>query len=402
MIDPTNEVPDFVVQNANVLDIESDIEIKNTTLKFSEGFLCSISDEIIDHSEEMLSINVDEGWVLPALVDLHSHPAPIADPSVNRLSEDNPTERYGPIGTAQLHSNLKEALQAGIMGIRDMGTPEEAMDELSPYREGDLPPLIDSCVRPITGTDGHLSTIGYEVSSITDIRDAVAEVKSKGAAHIKAVKDFSIQEDLFRSLVTIAHDQGLPVLCHVHSEEETEMAIRAECDSIEHVFPPNEELAELAKKNNTTFVPTFYCSETTQWPQYLTDIDSSDMSIFSQWNKQIKKDAHVAIESDVEIGIGTDAGMPPVGFGDVWKEIQCLYDLGFSKERLIKSATTGGAEKIGMGSEWSIEEGTTAFLIVVDGDPREDIRFLKSAEPLVFDGIPLFSTMDHLLHDGKI
>jgi imidazolonepropionase-like amidohydrolase len=210
---------------------------------------------------------------------------------------------------------------------------------------------------------------------------------------MKTVKDSSLDDELFNFLVDMAQDRGLYVSCHAYTNEEITTAIQAGCDSIEHAFPPTYELAELAISNETIFVPTVYCSRTTSLPEELTDISYENRTIFEKWRKQLHENSDIAIDTGVDIGIGTDAGMPPIGFSNYLKEIRCLAELGFPTERLLQSATVSGAAQVGKIDDWTIAENTRPYLIILDDDPRDDLRYLESARPLVFQGIPIFDNL---------
>lgn len=392
-----DNIPTFTAYNANVLDPASNLTIEQKSLTFDAGSLISIDDQASDFGSSHISVDLTEKFVMPAFVDLHLHPAPIADPIFNCLSDQPPTGRYGPVGPELVHSNLREAFRSGVMYAKDMGTPEDALSQLDLYRDDRYYPHIDSCVRPITGVDGHLSTIGYEVETRDDVSNAISELTDAGATHVKIVKDKSLDDELFYSVVDISQEQGLYVSCHAYATEEVAAAIQAGCDSIEHALPPTHELAELAISNETIFVPTVYCSQTTSLPRELTDISDENHSIFEKWREELYENSNVAIHTDVNIGIGTDAGMPPIGFGNYVKEIRCLAELGFSIEQLLQSATISGAAQVGMIDDWTIAENTSPYLIVLDGDPRDDLRYLESARPLVFQGIPIFDYLHEFI-----
>jgi imidazolonepropionase-like amidohydrolase len=75
--------------------------------------------------------------------------------------------------------------------------------------------------------------------------------------------------------------------------------------------------------------------------------------------------------------------------GENTMELKLLVDQGFSPEEAIQAGTRVAAEVLGMENELgTIEEGKQADLIVVDGNPLEDITLLLKAEriPLIMQG----------------
>ena len=93
-----------------------------------------------------------------------------------------------------------------------------------------------------------------------------------------------------------------------------------------------------------------------------------------------------AVESGVEIAVGTDAGI--VAHRDVWKEMLYFVEHGgVSNEQALYWGTLGTARSIGVDDvTGSIEVGKWADLLLVDGDPRRDLSVLGSPLIVVASG----------------
>ncbi len=80
-------------------------------------------------------------------------------------------------------------------------------------------------------------------------------------------------------------------------------------------------------------------------------------------------------QAGVNIGIGTDAGVPFVYHGMIWREMEIFKRMGFSNREILQCATINNAkilkteDKIG-----SIEEGKLADLVVLAKNPLHDIK----------------------------
>jgi imidazolonepropionase-like amidohydrolase len=82
----------------------------------------------------------------------------------------------------------------------------------------------------------------------------------------------------------------------------------------------------------------------------------------------------------VRIIAGTDAGLS--AFTDFSAALGRYSDFGFSAEQIIAAATTEAASAIRLSATTgSLVEGLSADLLVVSGDPREDLNAL--AAPLM-------------------
>ena len=88
------------------------------------------------------------------------------------------------------------------------------------------------------------------------------------------------------------------------------------------------------------------------------------------------------------IGVGTDTcGTGLSFFGFFWKELKCLVEAGFSSLEVLKAATSGNAEIIGV-SDYvgTIEPGKYADFLVIKGNPLENIECIKDTKTVIKGG----------------
>jgi imidazolonepropionase-like amidohydrolase len=75
--------------------------------------------------------------------------------------------------------------------------------------------------------------------------------------------------------------------------------------------------------------------------------------------------------------MGTDSGVPFTRHGRNLDELKHLVEMGLSAQEAIRVSTLDSAKLLKLDSSiGSLDEGKTADLIVVDGDPLEDIGVL--------------------------
>jgi len=96
-------------------------------------------------------------------------------------------------------------------------------------------------------------------------------------------------------------------------------------------------------------------------------------------------------ESGVTLIAGTDAGigvtMP--GFS-IHEELAFYREAGLSNFEVLRTATVNAAGTHGvMGDLGSIEEGKAASLLLLDGNPLEDLGVLRDPVVVFLDGVPL-------------
>ena len=92
---------------------------------------------------------------------------------------------------------------------------------------------------------------------------------------------------------------------------------------------------------------------------------------------------------------GTDTPILPYGLGFII-EIEQLAEAGLGPAGAIRAATLTAAEALGLAGELGvIAPGARADLVLLDGDPLEDIRNLRRVRAVVADG--RLATLDQLL-----
>jgi imidazolonepropionase-like amidohydrolase len=83
----------------------------------------------------------------------------------------------------------------------------------------------------------------------------------------------------------------------------------------------------------------------------------------------------------VKVAAGTDVGMPHVRHGDLAYEMVHMAKAGMSNMAVIGAATRVAAEACGLdGMLGEVREGRAADLIVVDGNPLDDLSVLQRKE----------------------
>jgi imidazolonepropionase-like amidohydrolase len=90
------------------------------------------------------------------------------------------------------------------------------------------------------------------------------------------------------------------------------------------------------------------------------------------------------IDKGVKIVLGSDAGgVPYFKHGENAKELEVMVELGMSPMQAIISATKLAAECLGLQDKiGTMEPGKLADILVVDGNPLQDVGILSQEERL--------------------
>jgi len=170
-----------------------------------------------------------------------------------------------------------------------------------------------------------------------------------------------------RMIVKVAHGRGKTVTVHVQEAYLVEKALDAGVDDICHSQldePVPDHLIERMVEQGVSLVPTLEMSNT--WRPYL------QMS-WINLRRLVELGVDVAIGTDYSytFDIEFEIGMP-------LREMQLMESGGMTPMQIVVAGTKNSAHVCGLGHELgTLEKGKIADLIVVDGDPLEDLSVLK-------------------------
>ena len=186
------------------------------------------------------------------------------------------------------------------------------------------------------------------------------------------------------ALTDEAHKHNLRVMFHAETPQYTYEAVERGVDCVEHVIGAGAlstevpgGLIELMLNRKTYVVPTLIATLKVS-------------GHYRGWNKF--DDLMVTIkrfyDAGVNIATGTDAGAPEVQFGEaVHEEMGLMVKLGMSPMDVIVASTKTAAEALGKANELgTIEKGKLADMIVVSGNPTNNIADCKNIKLVIKDG----------------
>jgi imidazolonepropionase-like amidohydrolase len=152
---------------------------------------------------------------------------------------------------------------------------------------------------------------------------------------------------------------------------------------------------ELLAELQTPLVPTILLLE--NWAEYGPAIGSPRPIVEGcrRMLDRTSKSLHMAHEAGVKFVVGTDSGFAMTPYGE-WhaKELELLMKYaGMSELEAIQAATYNAGLTLNLeGEVGAVAEGMLADLLVVDGDPSEDITVLQDRsriEQIILDGEPI-------------
>ena len=340
--------------------------------------------------------------VLPGLIDLHVH-LTFYHLRSDITVEGKPTyndPRVVLVGAW----HMEQLLDAGITTVRDLGSCDHLVFDLKwALGEGLVRgPRIWAAGRLIVPTGGHGSAnpgLALEVDGVAAVRHAVREEVKAGADLIKLgylQDEWDVDE--FQAAVDQAHRMGRKVACHVNYPPSITNALNAGVDSIEHGCLVTKAELEQMLEQGTFWVVTalIYQKQFEDFKAQVAD-PNTPAHIAARARDQVRRHEWIwdnmpkallrATEMGVKIGVGSDQLYPQVGIAALPLDMALLVEIGLPPMLVIQGATSMAAECIGCQDHLgTVEVGKLADLIVVDGDPLNDITALQRVTLVVKDG----------------
>lgn len=183
------------------------------------------------------------------------------------------------------------------------------------------------------------------------------------------------------AIVDEAHAQHKHCAIHCFTPHAQRMALAAGADTIEHMVFHDEDALERIVESGTPVTPTLShrtdhaiaIRRETGTPRFtLEKMKSIQPHCFNTFQ--------VMHKAGVKIAMGTDMGFEP-DMGSNADELALYVELGMTPLEAIQTATKNAAEALHLGHEiGTVEAGKYADLVLVKGDPAEDIQVLKDRE----------------------
>jgi imidazolonepropionase-like amidohydrolase len=356
--------------------------------------IVKVGDEKTPIPRDAQMIPLEGRTLFPGFIDTHVHLCLDAspDPVSTLVSEPVPTT------TLKAARFARETLRAGVTTVRDMGGKDGIDLHLRDAIQRGLiaGPRMFVSRSMICMTGGHGWPLGRQADGPDEVRKAAREQIRGGADLIKLMATGGVltpgvepgaaqfTEEELRAGVEEAHKAGRKTATHAMGTEGILNALRAGIDSIEHGVFLDDEAISLLKKLNVPLIPTLSAA-------YHIERKAAEGGIPAyaiEKNQRVKphhlKSVRTAREAQILVAMGTDAGTPLNRHGQNLREAQLLVEMGgYSPSDALRAATGLAAQVLGMEKEvGTVDEGKFADLVVVDGNPLEDIGILLKPEAI--------------------
>ncbi len=376
----------FALVGARLIDGNGGAPIEDATVVIRDGIIAEAGPSAeVQPPGGVPRVDATGKTVIPGLWDMHGH-----------VSQVEWAAAY---------------LAAGVTTVRDVGGEAPfltAFRDLIQEGRGIGPRLV------LAGLVDGQDSLGFGAVTASTADEARAVVDRYAASGFVQVKVYGqVRPDVLRALTRRADELGMTVTGHVPADMTAAEAMEAGMGGVTHLHyalagaPPGDvgRAVEAMARHGFVVSPAVVWSELlgrsleTPIARFEPGIEQISGALALNYESagserdpsavQTAKAETLSLvrrlhEAGVTIVAGTDAGVP--GFS-LLREIELYVEAGVSPMDAIRSATIVPARVLGMAGEvGTVEAGKRADLLVLDGDPLDDISAIRQGAWVVAAG----------------
>jgi imidazolonepropionase-like amidohydrolase len=385
----------FLFRNACILDVVAGSVLSEQDVLITNGRIKEIADTPIKTADAHV-LDIRGRVLMPGLCDAHVH-------TVSATSSFLELQRWSPFYAAsRMIDVLKGMLFRGFTTVRDAGGADWGV--AAAVEEGLIAgPRILYCGKALSQTGGHgdmrgpgenfeqclcCPGLGRICDGVTEVRRAVRDEVRKGATHIKLMvsggiasptdrissTQFSLEE--IRAAVEEAEAANIYCMGHAYTARAIARALECGVRSIEHGNLLSEETAELFVQKGAFLVPTLVVLFTMAKEGEKHGLPAHVIAKVPEVLEHGTHALDICHRRGVKIVFGSDL----LGTMHDRQSEEFLIRAEIQKPiDVIRSATIIAADLFQMNGEIGVvAEGARADLLVVDGDPTENLQLLQN------------------------
>jgi imidazolonepropionase-like amidohydrolase len=283
-----------------------------------------------------------------------------------------------------IDASMKTAIRQGLIrgprlmaGSRDVSTTGHAGDKSFPwYWEVGAAGAVHRC----DGPDEFRRAVRQEIKEGAEI---IKMFVTGGHGTVAPREQIEMSREEMAAGIQAAHQRGAKVRGHIANREAIEMALDLGIDVIDHGDGLDRSAIDRMVSTGTFLVPSQY------FPRRFSEgMGGSALGFAAGMAADIEEALEILPQANaagVRVVIGDDYGALGLPHGRYADELEFyVKEAGIPPLDVIRWATKFGAELMGRGHQLgTVAPGKLADLLVVDGDPLEDIGVLQDTDSLV-------------------
>lgn len=347
--------------------------------------------------------------LLPGLIDCHTH---TNMPGTGRRGEDVHREDTDDIRLMRSAHNVAIALQTGVTTVCDCGGWNQTTFSLKEAINQGLVagPRVLAAGRPITTTGGHCWFMGSEADGVDGVRQAARQLIKEGADFLKVMgtggstlgtdpfRPAFSQEEL-QAIGEEGHRRNRVVVAHCRTNSAMRMVVDAGFDAIMHGWFTDdsgrkvydERLADHIASREVRVNPTLQITRSRFQlfeDRELTSEEQVQYTRMQANHAQTLDHCGRLFKAGIKLMAGSDCGWGVYPFGHFDRELLALVNAGLTPTQAVVAGTSNNAELLGLGDViGTIEAGKSADLLIVDGNPADDIKDIANVAAVFKAGV---------------
>ena len=397
-----------LIVGARIFDGVGPDLIEGQDVLVQDGMIAAIGAGL-DAPEGAKVIDAEGRVMTPGFIDMHYHLSLCTVPVADMAGSYAPDLDYIGIKASQA---AEDALMRGFTSLRDVGGASWGA-KLAADRGEIAGPRVWPSLRAISQFGGHgdanprfmnprefggpennLERLGYSriVNGRDEVLVATREQLKRGASQIKMHlaggvgtefdpidgRQFILEE--IEAAVEVAEGFGTYVTAHVYTVDGIRQAIEGGVRSIEHGNLIDDEIAQLMVDNDVWLSPQVLVYRT-----FSPDLGPVRLAKGRMVEAGLDSMFTLAKEYGIKTVFGTDVVVNPQACADQNKEFGARLDW-FTPAEILTQATANSGELLQLSGDRSpypgvvgrIVEGAHADLLLIDGNPLEDVTILEN------------------------
>ena len=412
----------LLITNATVWNGTSDTATPDLNVLVENNLVTQISAEPIAVNRSATTKVIDAGGrvLMPGLIEMHTHLMFQFGVPVSRTFD------HAAMGAAA-YEGMQTYMRMGYTTLRDVGGNSLSISRA--LAEGRIKgPRVYSSGGPVNGISGHsdlglLTVDPYEsvfqkrgdtnvATGADEVTAAVRTILRQGGTHIKIMpgggvasnfdplEATTMTEEELRAAVDAAADFGTYVCAHAYTDESINRFFDAGGRCIEHGFLMSEKTVKRMKKIGAVLSLQAYAGyEAFKEPEKIVGFSAENVRKARQVNEGTDRVLRWVAEHDVDTFAGADLwiyNMIPLTAQDMVVRKRWFSDLEILKQNTSNAAKwltkSGPKNPYKEGPLGVIEVGAYADMILVEGNPLEDVSVLADYD----------NTIKVVIKDGEI
>ncbi len=422
------EPTQVLFKNVNLFDGTTDKLGKGINVLVEGNLIKAISTSAIKTNPGATVIEGKGKTLIPGLIEAHAHLSLHGD--LFQIRNDLNWMYVG----AKTGAEATRMLLRGFTTARDAGGPVNGLRKVIDAGHVDGP-RIYAAGPPLTQTGGHFDIRGlnepnyhflgvpdsknwmewyYMADGVPEVQKAAREVFRKGSSHVKIMAGGGVATvydpldglqytpEEIRAIVVEAEKVGSYAMAHIYTPKAITIALNAGVKSIDHGMLIDDKAMKLLKEKDAFLIPSLavglFTPEELSYAWPTKETKEKGARIIAGMENEVM----LAKKFKVKIGFGTDAfGPDRTAFEMQSLEFKARKKY-FTPLEILKQATSINAALVALsgpmmnpyldGPLGVIQKGAYADMLLIDGNPLEDIMLLGDPE----------KNMLIIMKDGKI